>query len=189
MKSLPLCFLTTTLLIISIESAIAGSETSPATTPSSPNTPESSLPAIGSTSTLSQQAGVIQNNSGWGGFGSAPNCAGACVFANVRVLPNGNANSIEATIGFVWQISSPEQAQAQANRAKTDAEREQLTAQTDLSLSEKLADAIERQQPERVNAIAMILAKRLGYSDYHQYLRDIRRVDRIGMMIDVPINY
>jgi HD-GYP domain-containing protein (c-di-GMP phosphodiesterase class II) len=77
-----------------------------------------------------------------------------------------------------------------ANRAKTDAEREQLIAQTDLTLTEKLADAIEKNQPERVNAIAMILAKRLGYSDYQKYLQDIRQPERRHRQtIDVPVNY
>jgi hypothetical protein len=78
-----------------------------------------------------------------------------------------------------------------ANRAKTDAEREQLIAQTDLTLTEKLADAIEKNQPERVNAIAMILAKRLGYPNHHQYLTDIfntKHIRRVTTQIYVPID-
>jgi hypothetical protein len=89
----------------------------------------------------------------------------------------------------MWQFSSPENIQAQANKAKADAEREQLTAQTDISLIEKLGTAIEKKQPVIVNAIAMILAKRFGYGDYQQYLRDVYRIDRNYATIDVPINY
>jgi hypothetical protein len=189
MKSIYTSLLSATLLIIPIESAQAGNETSPPPTinPANSNIPsESTLPPISSNSNLSQQAGFIQNN-GWGGIGS-PNCGGACVFANVRVVPNGTSNNIEASIGMMWQFSSPENIQAQANRAKIDAEREQLIAQTDLALVEKLADAIEKKQVPKINAIAMILAKRLGYSDYQKYLRDVYRIDRV-VSINVPINY
>jgi hypothetical protein len=191
MKSIYTSLLSATLLITSIESAQAGTETSPQPTVNSANSnisTESNLPSISSNSSLSQQAGVIQNNAGWGGFGT-PNCGGACVFANVRVVPNGNNNNIEASIGLMWQFSSPENIQAQANKAKIDAEREQLIAQTDLALVEKLADAIEKKQAPRINAIAMLLAKRLGYSDYQKYLRDVYRIDQNRAMIDVPINY
>jgi hypothetical protein len=38
----------------------------------------------------------------------------------------------------------------------------------------KLAEAIENNKPERANAIAIILAPRLGYKDYQQLLRDVR---------------
>jgi hypothetical protein len=191
MKSIYTSLLSATLLMTSIEPAQAGNETSPPPTinPANSNIPaESNLSPISTNSNLSQQAGVIQNNSGWGGFGT-PNCGGACLVANVRVVPNGNSNNIEASIGLMWQFSSPENIQAQAHKAKTDAEREQLTAQTDLTLIEKLAAAIEKKQPVVVNAIAMILAKRFGYSDYQQYLRDVYRIDRNYATIDVPINY
>lgn len=190
MKSIYTSLLSATLLIIPIESAQAGNEVSPPPTinPASNIPSESSnLPPISSNSNLNQQAGFIQNN-GWSSNGS-PNCGGACIFANVRVIPNGNSNNIEASIGMMWQFSSPENIQAQANRAKIDAEREQLIAQTDLALVEKLADAIEKKQAPKVNAIAMILAKRLGYSDYQKYLRDVYRIDRNHATIDVPINY
>lgn len=188
MKSIYTSLLSATLLIIPIESAQAGNETSPPPTinPANSSIPsESTLPPITSNSNLSQ-SGFIQNN-GWGG--GTPNCGGACIFTNLRVVPNGNSNNIEASIGMMWQFSSPENIQAQANRAKIDAEREQLIAQTDLALVEKLADAIEKKQAPKVNAIAMILAKRLGYSDYQKYLRDVYRIDRNHATIDVSINY
>jgi hypothetical protein len=49
-----------------------------------------------------------------------------------------------------------------------------LNNQSTLVLVEKLAEAIETNKPERANAIAIILASRLGYSDCRQLLKDVR---------------
>jgi hypothetical protein len=177
------------LLTTTIEPALANPETNPTNTPPPASTNESGLPTLSSTSNLNQQAGFIQNYGSWNG---SPNCPGTCVFATLRAVPNGNSNNIEASVSFVWQLHSLEYAQAQANRAKTDAEREQLTAQTDLVLTEKLSEAIEKNQPERVNAIAMILAKRLGYPNHHQYLTDIfntKHIRRVTTQIYIPSDF
>ena len=178
MKSTYIYLVIAAIIPFSIEAAQTGGDSNSATTttPAPSGISSETLTPTGTTSTLSQQAGVIQNNSGIGTVGY-PNCTGTCIFSNMRVVPNGSSNNIEASIGVVWQISSPESIQAQANKAKIDAEREQLTTQTDLALTEKLAEAIEKKQLERVNAIAIILAKRLGYSDYRKYLQEVYHID------------
>ncbi|WP_335034738.1 hypothetical protein [Nostoc sp.] len=40
-------------------------------------------------------------------------------------------------------------------------------------MTEKLAEAIETQKIERAKLYAISLAKRLGYADYRQLLKDI----------------
>lgn len=139
-------------------------------------TPPGTNEILPATSSINQQAGVIQNN-GLGSYGSLsyPSCAGVCVFAIGRTTRNGNTDpSVEAVVGVVWQINSPENTQAQNARILAETQRDSLNNQTTLALVEKLAEAIETDKPERANAIAIILAPRLGYSDYRQLLRDVR---------------
>ncbi len=127
------------------------------------------------TPSINQQAGVIQNN-GLGSHGSLsyPSCAGVCIFAIGRTTRTGNIDpSVEAVVGVVWQISSPENTQAQNTRILAETQRDSLNNQTTLALVEKLAEAIENNKPERANAIAIILASRLGYSNYQQLLKDV----------------
>jgi hypothetical protein len=146
---------------ISIAPAVYSQARDPGTgtvNPIPPGTTEI-LPA-GSNSSINQQAGVIQNN-GVGSYGnlSYPACSGVCVFAIGRVNHTGNSNpSMEAVVGAVWQINSPENTPAQNACILAENQRDALT--------KKLAEAIENKKPERANAIAIILAQRLGYSDY-----------------------
>jgi hypothetical protein len=149
----------------------------PGTTPSTLTPPGTNeiLPAA-ATSSINQQAGVIQNN-GLGSYGSLsyPSCSGVCVFAIGRTTRTGNADpNVEAVVGVVWQINSPENTQAQNARILAETQRDSLNNQTTLALVEKLAEAIETDKPERANAIAIVLAPRLGYSDYRQLLKDVR---------------
>jgi hypothetical protein len=123
------------------------------------------------TASINQQAGVI-------GSLNYPSCSGVCVFAIGRTTRTSNADpSIEA----VWQINSPENTQAQNARILAETQRDSLNNQTTLVLVEKLAEAIETNKPERANAIAIILASRLGYSDYRQLLKDVRNNNSIAM--------
>jgi hypothetical protein len=150
----------------------------PGTTPTNLTPPGTNeiLP-VSATSSINQQAGVIQNN-GLGSYGSLnyPSCSGVCVFAIGRTTRIGNADpSAEAVVGAVWQINSPETTQAQNARILAETQRGSLNNQTTLALVEKLAEAIETNKPERANAIAIILAPRLGYGDYRQLLKDIHK--------------
>jgi hypothetical protein len=167
MKILHLSLIMTAFLTLPISPASAGAETN------APIPNEPILTPVGSTSTLSQQAGVIQNNTGIGTLGT-PNCTGTCLFTLIKVIPNGSSTTVEASVGVIWQISSPENTQAQASKIRADAERDNLAAQTDIVLVEKLSAALEANKLDLANAIAILLAKRWGYSDYRQLIRDIR---------------
>jgi NADH:ubiquinone oxidoreductase subunit F (NADH-binding) len=136
------------------------------------------LPTVTNNTPINQQAGIIQNNGSFGyGSLSQPNCSGLCVFAIGRVNRTGTSEpNTEAVIGAIWQISSPENTQAQTLRLQAEIQQNALENQT--TLTEKLATALEQNQMERANAIAIILAKRLGYSDYRQLLRDIREAPK-----------
>jgi hypothetical protein len=167
------------LVLIAIAPAAQAGAGDPGTVPASPTTPGATeiLP-VSATSSINQQAGVIQNN-GLGSYGSLsyPSCSGVCIFAIGRTTRTGNSDpSIEAVAGVVWQINSPENTYAQNSRILAETQQASLNNQTTLVLIEKLAEAIENNKPERANAIAIILAPRLGYKDHRQLLRDVRNV-------------
>jgi hypothetical protein len=168
MKILYLSLLMTAFLTLPTSPASAGAETNAPTT-----TNEPTLNPINSTSPLSQQVGFIQNNNGTGTLG-IPNCTGTCLFTLIKVIPTSGSTTVEASVGAIWQLSSPENIQAQAYKIRADAERENLATQTDIGLVEKLSMAMESNKLDLANAIAILLAKRWGYSDYHQLVRDVR---------------
>jgi hypothetical protein len=74
-------------------------------------------------------------------------------------------------INHLSTCTFPENTPAQNARILAENQRDSLT----FALTGKLAEAIENKKPERANAIAIILAQRLGYRDYRQLLEDIRR--------------
>jgi hypothetical protein len=111
MKIRHISLLATMLLGLSTTTAIASEEIAGNTPP----TNESTIAPVSATQTLSQQAGVIQNNTGIGTLGT-PNCTGTCLFTLFKVMPNGSSTTYEASVGVIWQISSPENTQAQAMR-------------------------------------------------------------------------
>jgi hypothetical protein len=169
MKIIHLILLAATFLGLSITSALAGEEV----VGNTPPTPESTITPVSATQTLSQSAGVIQNNTGIGNLGT-PNCTGTCFFTLFKVIPNGSSTAYEASVGVIWQINSPENTQAQAMKIRADSDRENMAAQTDITLVEKLSAALAANNMDLANAIAIMLAKRWGYSDYRQLIKDIR---------------
>ena len=126
-------------------------------------------------SNIGQQTGIIQfNNSGASNL-TYPNCNGACAFAIGHVVPLSNGTTgLEAIAGVIWQFNSPEKIQAQSNRLLAKAESERLEQESTVSLASKLADALETDRKERANLLAIILAKRLGYSNYLELLQNVR---------------
>ncbi|MEH2195456.1 MAG: hypothetical protein V7K98_22830 [Nostoc sp.] len=130
---------------------------------------------VGTSSSVSQQTGVIQfTNSGLSAL-TYPNCGGACVFAIGRAVPLSNGiTSWETVAGVVWQFSSPDKTQAEANKMIAETQSENLAQESNLILAEKLADAIESGKQERANILAILLSKRLGYSDYLRLLREMK---------------
>jgi hypothetical protein len=59
-------------------------------------------------------------------------------------------------------------------KIRADSDRENMAAQTDITLVEKLSAALAANNMDLANAIAIMLAKRWGYSDYRQLIKDIR---------------
>lgn len=156
------------------EGVTSNSITSNTNTETNPNASISSN--VSSTgSTVGQQTGIIQfNNSGVSNL-SYPNCNGACAFAMGRAVPLSNGTTgVEAIAGVIWQFSSPENIQAQSNRLLAKAESERLEQESTVALASKLADALETDRKERANLLAIILAKRLGYSNYIDLLQNVR---------------
>jgi hypothetical protein len=88
--------------------------------------------------------------------------------------PNNSGLSGEAVLGVVWRPGgAPEDKQMEAQRQLSKAQSESLAQESTVSLSEKLADAIEHQKYERATLLAMMLAPRLGYKDHLQLLRQL----------------
>ena len=150
--------------------AVSNSET---TTTVTPGAVTSSAPFSGSSS---PQTGVIQVNNASGLSGlTYPNCGGTCAFAITRVTPMSNGNTgLEAVAGLVWQFSSPEKTIAKSQQLLFQAQSDQINDQSTLMLAEKLAEAIETGKLDRANLLAMVLAKRLGYSDHRQLLQSAK---------------
>ena len=134
------------------------------------------------TTTDTTQTGVIQfNNTGLSAL-AYPNCGGTCVFAIGRLVPGSRGTTAEAVAGIVWQLRSPENTRTEAQRLLLNAQSENLTQESTLILTEKLADALEQRKPNdltiespRITLLAILLAKRLGYADHHQLLQQLDR--------------
>jgi hypothetical protein len=94
-----------------------------------------------------------------------------CVTGDVRIIDNGNSNpQIGFGVGLIFN-SNPCDA-LRAERERLIAEENYL--QSLLNLYEKLAFAIANNHTESANAIAIVLAPKLGYTDFHQLIEDIR---------------
>jgi hypothetical protein len=97
-----------------------------------------------------------------------PSCSGSCFFGILRTTPNNNnfsgtiSNQIEAVIGIIIAIDSPERANVETNRMIVDIQRSKNEYEIKLTLGEKLADAIELGKMERAKIIAILLAPLLG---------------------------
>jgi hypothetical protein len=106
-----------------------------------------------------------------------PNCSGSCAFGILRTNPsnfNGTiGNQIEAVIGVVISLGSPEQSNAETNRQMVEIQKNSSEFQIIQTLGDKLADAIEAGKTERANIIAMMLAPKLGKT-HIQLLREAK---------------
>jgi hypothetical protein len=117
------------------------------------------------------KTGVIQQfNNGLNSL-SQPNCSSpVCLFSFVRNSTQGT----EILGGAIWQLgSSPSDTQAEAQKLLAIAQKEKIDQESTLILTDKLAEAIEAKKMERAKLYAISLAKRLGYSDYRQLLKEI----------------
>jgi hypothetical protein len=108
-----------------------------------------------------------------------PNCSGSCFFGIVRTSPINNfngtiSNQLEAVIGVIISLDSPEKANAETNRLMVEIQKNRSEYEILEALGLKLSDAIEAGKLERANIIAIILAPRLGKT-YTQLLAEVRR--------------
>ena len=108
-----------------------------------------------------------------------PNCSSSCFFGIVRTSPINNfngtiSNQLEAVIGFVISLDSPEKANAETNRLLVEIQKNRSEYEILEALGLKLSDAIEEGKLERANIIAIILAPRLGKT-HTQLLAEVRK--------------
>jgi hypothetical protein len=102
---------------------------------------------------------------------SYPNCSGTCLFA---IGKNDQQNGWQLTTGIVWNINSPERTQAESSKIVAMAQSQKTSLDINLLLMEKLTQAIFSEQTEQANGLAIILASRLGYTDYKSLIKEIK---------------
>jgi hypothetical protein len=102
---------------------------------------------------------------------SYPNCSGTCLFA---IGKNDRQNGWQLTTGIVWNINSPEKTQAESSKIVAMAQSQKTSLDINLILMEKLTQAISSEQTEQANGLAIILASRLGYTDYKSLIKEIK---------------
>lgn len=105
------------------------------------------------------------------------NCSSSCFFGILRTMSNSNlsgtiSNQLEAIIGVIIAIDSPERANSETNRMIVEIQKSKNEYKIKLALGEKLADAIELGKMERAKIVAMLLAPLLGKT-HNQLLAEI----------------
>ncbi len=113
------------------------------------------------------------NNEGFSSL-SPPCNSRICLFTLIRKLVKDSSQETEVLGGLVWQLGySSQDAKAEADKLKAIAEKEKIDQESTLILTDKLAEAIESNKIERVKLYAISLAKKLGYADYKELLKEI----------------
>jgi hypothetical protein len=154
---------------VRIGTAIADSETNPA-----PTVTDGSNTIPQDTTSIQQNGVQVNGFNGFNGFATPltpPSCSKQlCGFIMLRNTPYGS----ESNAGIVFQLGgSYEDTQAESQRLFNMAQKEKLDQESTVILIEKLAEAIETKKMERAKLYAISLAKRLGYTDYRQLLKEI----------------
>lgn len=164
--------LTTIVAIITYPVSFAMAQESTETQPSLSETAAPVNTNISTQGTTNfDQAGVVQQfNNGVNSL-SQPNCnTKICLFTLIRNSSQGT----ELLGGVVWQLGgSANDTQAEAYKLLAIAQKEKLDQESTVILTDKLAEAIENNKTERAKLYAIILAKRLGYAEYQQLLKEI----------------
>ena len=158
---------------IAIAQPIPISMPEPTTTPAPQSTESVMTPQSAGSLTVTPTT-LLQNgtnnfanvNSNTGAL-NYPNCSSSCFFGILRTTPNNNlsgtiSNQLEAVIGVIIAIDSPERANSETNRMVVEIQKSRNEYEIKLALGEKLADAIELGKMERAKIVAMLLAPLLG---------------------------
>lgn len=160
-------------LLLNIESAISAGgdtiETSATGDSSISPTPQNAGSLTVTPTTLLQNGtnNFANVNSNTGAL-NYPNCSSSCFFGILRTTPNTNnfsgtiSNQLEAVIGIIIAIDSPERANSETNQMVVEIQKSKNEYEIKLALGEKLADAIELGKMERAKIVAMLLAPLLG---------------------------
>ncbi|MBD2188404.1 hypothetical protein [Pseudanabaena mucicola] len=169
-------------LLPNIETSIAAGgdtiETSTTGDSSISPTPQSAASLTVTPTTLLQNGtNNFANVSSNTGALNYPNCS-SCFFGILRTTPNTNNfsgtinNQLEAVIGIIIAIDSPEKANSETNRMIVEIQKSKNEYEIQLALGEKLADAIESGKMERAKIVALLLAPLLGKT-HNQLLSEI----------------
>ncbi|MDZ8052203.1 MAG: hypothetical protein RMX68_030350 [Aulosira sp. ZfuVER01] len=158
-----LCF------FVGIGKAIADSGTN-----SAPTLTDNSNTEPQDTTSIQQNGVQLNGFNGFNGFSNPltpPSCnKQLCGFIMLRTTPYGS----ESGAGIVFQLGgSSEETIAESQKLLAIAQKEKLDQESTLILTEKLAEAIEAKKIERAKLYAISLAKKLGYADYRQLMKDI----------------
>jgi hypothetical protein len=151
-----------------------GDSSTPATSPAQTNS--EIPPAINSSSPqpiIPLQ--VNQQSISWSSSLTPPSCPGGCFFAVTRAAPAsyGSGTNLEAMVGVTIPLGSSDGGVGEVNRLNAEMQKHSSEHQMRLTLSEQLAEALDRGDMQRAKLAAMSLAPLLGYKDYQLLINTV----------------
>ncbi len=158
--------------------AISPEQSSIALPVGSQNTSVLSLPQGG----LSlQQSGL--NNLTNIGTTTSPNCGGLCLYGNIKSgsstsssFNNLSGSQFEGSLGFMWQITSPDQTNLETQRRLAESQIGKTEDELKFSWMKALTAAISAGNMADANGIAILLAPKLGKTP-QQLLNDVMKMN------------
>jgi hypothetical protein len=164
-------------------------QTSPMVSPTATFTDQSTVTIpVGSQSTsiLSlPQSGLSVQQSGLNnltniGTTTSPNCGGFCLYGNIKSgsstfssFNNLSGSQFEGSLGFMWQITSPDQANLETQRRLAESQIGKTEDELRFSWMKALTAAIKDGNIADANGIAILLAPKLGKNP-QQLLNEVR---------------
>lgn len=143
----------------------AGSDSEPTKNPDTSSTPSTSASSLGNVSLPNGPQHYDSYNSNYNSYGSLnpPYCGGSCAFAVTKLTPNANGNTnLEAVMGVIFEFDSANKRAASAYQAYYDALSRHTAQEDDVSIAMKLADAVSNCREAHAQALALLVARRLG---------------------------
>ncbi len=93
-------------------------------------------------------------------------CGGICLYGNINsaaIIEDGiHESGFQATVGFIWQLTSPEQKNTEIKSRMTDAQISKIQDEQNTIWMEKLVAAIRERDFSAANGFAILLAPKLG---------------------------
>jgi hypothetical protein len=136
---------------------------------SAPEQPSITSPVSQNASALSLQQNGI-NNFASIGTTTVPNCGGLCFYGNIKSGSssiNGfnsstTGSQFEGSLGFMWQITSPDQTNVETQRRLADSTIGKSEDELRFSWMKELTTAIRTGNMAEANGVAILLAPKLG---------------------------